>query len=397
MICKKCGALIEDDAAECKFCGMQYNKEEEPAEVSENEVNTAEDTDNEATDFDDVEELLDENELKRRKQLERMHKEKKEQLDEIENRRNQKKRRQRRNKVLIILGILVAVAGGVTGGLYIYKNTEPTIVTEVTPVPVAESPTATLIPTETPTPVPSPSAAPETSTSSSWRPTGGGSTSSGGSSSASGSVSTGNASSGTGSSTSSASTGSQSGKPATSTASTGGTYSAKGGFKDGKFAAALITGGKVIDAGSKKYMTFTYNGSTYYANIDSGAYTEYIQGSPFTICAFPTSEQYNGNVVYEITSITNYKGNYIFPSSGFKLLTASDLKGKTAKELALGRNEIYARHGRKFKTKEYQDYFNSCSWYSPNPAYDYTEDSNNLNSIEIANAKFIKEYEDKLN
>ena len=144
-------------------------------------------------------------------------------------------------------------------------------------------------------------------------------------------------------------------------------------------------------------MTFTYEGTTYYANVDKGSYTEYIKGKPFTIKAFPTSEYYNGHVVYEITSITNYNGSYIFPTSGYKAHTAADLKGKTAKELALGRNEIYARHGRTFKTKEYQEYFNSCSWYSPNPAYDYSDDSSNLNSIEKANVKLIKEYEDKLN
>lgn len=399
MICKKCGALIEDDSAECKFCGMQYEKKEDIAELSENDADAAyEDTEENAADFDDVEELLDENELKRRKQLERMHQEKKEQLDEIENRRNQKKRRQRRNKILIVLGILVAVAGGVTGGLYIYNNSEPIVVTEVTAVPATAMPTVTIPVVESPTPLPSPTAAPQTTSSSSWRPTGSGtSDSNGASSSSAGSGTSNSAGTTSGNSSSSSSSSSQSTKPSTSTnSSSGGKYTAKGGFKNGKFESALITGGEVIDIGTKKYMTFDYNGSTYYANVDSGAYTSYIQGKPFTIKAFPTSEKYNGYTVYEITSITNYSGSYIFPSSGFKLLTTADLKGKTAKELALGRNEIYARHGREFKTKEYQNYFNGCSWYSPNPSYDYSDDSNNLNSIERENAKFIKEYEDKL-
>lgn len=415
MICKKCGALIEDDAAECKFCGMQYKDEEAAAEVSESEIDDLNETEeNEETDFDEVEELLDENEIKRRKQMERMQQEKKEQLDEIENRRNQKKKRQRRNKVLIILGILVAVAGGVSAGLYIYKNTDKAVVTEVTPVPTVEAPTVmpTVMPSPSPSPIPSPSAAPANGTSgssstgggsgsASWRPTGGSSSSrsssssSGSSSSSKGSSSASTSGSSSGGSSSSGS--SSSSKPQTSTAATGGVYSAPGGFSNGKFNAALITGGEVIDTGSKKYMTFTYEGTTYYANVDKGSYTEYIKGKPFTIKAFPTSEYYNGHVVYEITSITNYNGSYIFPTSGYKALTEADLKGKTAKELALGRNEIYARHGRTFKTKEYQEYFNSCSWYSPNPAYDYSDDSSNLNSIEKANVKLIKEYEDKLN
>ena len=58
-------------------------------------------------------------------------------------------------------------------------------------------------------------------------------------------------------------------------------------------------------------------------------------------------------------------------------------------DLALARNEIYARHGRKFQTEEYSKYFSSKSWYSINPNYNYSDDDSNLNSIEVKNVQFI--------
>jgi YARHG domain len=44
-------------------------------------------------------------------------------------------------------------------------------------------------------------------------------------------------------------------------------------------------------------------------------------------------------------------------------LLAVDLAGKTAHELILMRNEIYARHGRRFNSADLQAYFGSQSWY----------------------------------
>lgn len=165
----------------------------------------------------------------------------------------------------------------------------------------------------------------------------------------------------------------------------------------GRFTAALVTGGEVIHDGGRSYMTFNYNGTTYYANVDPGAYTSYIQGRPITLSAFPTSEVYNGNTVYEITAITHYTGSYIFPNSGFELLDESDLAGKTKDELALGRNEIFARHGRRFTMDVFRDYFESCPWYAVDPNYNYDDESSNLNSIERANVDFIKAHEDSMN
>lgn len=85
-------------------------------------------------------------------------------------------------------------------------------------------------------------------------------------------------------------------------------------------------------------------------------------------------------------------GEYIFPDSDTQKLTKADIKGKSKKQLRIGRNEIYARHGRKFKDSELQAYFDSKQWYEGTIApEDFSESV--LSPIEKKNAAFIQKYE----
>lgn len=83
---------------------------------------------------------------------------------------------------------------------------------------------------------------------------------------------------------------------------------------------------------------------------------------------------------------------YIFPESDSRLLKKSELKNCSAEELRLGRNEIYARYGRKFQDAELQEYFDSMSWYT---GFIEPEDFDEsvLNKYEKKNLKIIKKYE----
>ena len=69
-------------------------------------------------------------------------------------------------------------------------------------------------------------------------------------------------------------------------------------------------------------------------------------------------------------------------------LTKEDLDGKSKWELVIMRNEVFARHGRRFKRLDIQEYFNNQSWYKPIylpenfPSY-------LLSEIQINNVKFI--------
>lgn len=73
-------------------------------------------------------------------------------------------------------------------------------------------------------------------------------------------------------------------------------------------------------------------------------------------------------------------------------LTEQDLQGLTDRELKILRNEIYARHGRAFKTPSLSAHFSSYDWYKINPKYSDSQ----LNSFEKRNAQFILNYEKKI-
>ena len=214
----------------------------------------------------------------------------------------------------------------------------------------------------------------------------GGNTSGG--SASSGNTSSGNSSSGGSSSTSGVSTsgGSSSGNASVVK------NAVASGVTNANISSQLSLGGEVIyNSGTGRYlMTFVTGNVKYYANVSAGSTTEQIQYKPYTVTAAPTDETYNGNTVYEISVLTSYSGNdYVLEQSGTRLLTENDIKGMSKHDLALARNEIYARHGRKFQTAEYRNFFNSKSWYKLNPSYNYSDDNGNLNSIEIKNVQFL--------
>ncbi len=83
---------------------------------------------------------------------------------------------------------------------------------------------------------------------------------------------------------------------------------------------------------------------------------------------------------------------YILAGSDSRYVLKSELQEFTAEQCRLARNEIYARHGRKFDDEFLQDYFNSKDWYTPIIDSDEFEESL-LNSYEIANRDLIVEYE----
>ena len=88
-------------------------------------------------------------------------------------------------------------------------------------------------------------------------------------------------------------------------------------------------------------------------------------------------------------------GGYILPDSGTRNYTKDELKSLSKSQLRLARNEIYARHGRKFNTADLREYFESKSWYSGtiDAATFDANVSSYLNSYELANLKLIQELE----
>ena len=75
-----------------------------------------------------------------------------------------------------------------------------------------------------------------------------------------------------------------------------------------------------------------------------------------------------------------------------KLISEAMLRGLSLHELRLLRNEIYARHGRVFKTLWLQQYFGSQMWYDPNENFKDEE----MSGPDKTNVETIVAYENKL-
>ncbi len=91
---------------------------------------------------------------------------------------------------------------------------------------------------------------------------------------------------------------------------------------------------------------------------------------------------------------TATSGEYVIPDSSSRRLTAADLAGLTKEQLRYARNEIYARHGRKFQDAGLQAYFDSKSWYVGVIEPDNFNE-NLLNQIEKDNLDLIRAAEGK--
>lgn len=107
--------------------------------------------------------------------------------------------------------------------------------------------------------------------------------------------------------------------------------------------------------------------------------------------------EYSGAVYeaaeYDDSSYDTASDDYILPYSDSTYLTEEDLDGLTKDELRLACNELYARHGRKFKDADYQAYFNSKSWYHGTVDPEDFDDTAVFNQYELVNRDFIIAYE----
>lgn len=99
-----------------------------------------------------------------------------------------------------------------------------------------------------------------------------------------------------------------------------------------------------------------------------------------------SADNNDGNSDTEMQSLNTESGNL-----KTRLLAESNLEGKSAEELRIMRNEIFARHGYKFKSKDLQKHFSKFDWYEAK----YDDVTDKLSETEQKNIALIKKYEDK--
>lgn len=83
---------------------------------------------------------------------------------------------------------------------------------------------------------------------------------------------------------------------------------------------------------------------------------------------------------------------YVIADSDSRLLTGADIADLSLQELNYAKNEIYARHGRKFDSPELQKYFGGKSWYNGTISPDSFSEGI-LSDTEKKNAEFLSNAE----
>lgn len=121
---------------------------------------------------------------------------------------------------------------------------------------------------------------------------------------------------------------------------------------------------------------------------DSDDYIQDVSLDEFSIGGSSDDSSASDNAEAAEVAMEDSNG-YILPDSDSRKLTKSDLAGMTAQQLSYAKNEIYARHGRVFKSSELQDYFNEKDWYEEND--DFKDED--LSKKEAENTEFIAAYQ----
>ena len=121
---------------------------------------------------------------------------------------------------------------------------------------------------------------------------------------------------------------------------------------------------------------------------DSDYYIQDVSLDEFSIGGSSDNSSASDNAEAAEVAMEDSNG-YILPDSDSRKLKKSDLAGMTAQQLSYAKNEIYARHGRVFKSSELQDYFNEKDWYEKND--DFKDED--LSKKEAENTEFIAAYQ----
>lgn len=136
----------------------------------------------------------------------------------------------------------------------------------------------------------------------------------------------------------------------------------------------------------------TQNGAEY-ADTESVPYPESTVASEIDVVQEETQEQTETQeITTEETTEASLQADYILPQSDTVRLKKKDIKHLTLQELNYAKNEIYARHGRKFDSQELRRYFESKEWYHGTIApADFNESV--LSEVERANVILIRDRE----
>ena len=132
-----------------------------------------------------------------------------------------------------------------------------------------------------------------------------------------------------------------------------------------------------------------YSGTIAPSDFDEDVFNEYEKANVELL-----KKAEDGTLTASTSSGTSSTDDgYIISDSSIRELTDSDLSGLSKSKLRIARNEIYARHHRKFDSADLQIYFDKKSWYSGTIEPSDFDEKNELSQIEKKNIDLIKKYE----
>lgn len=151
------------------------------------------------------------------------------------------------------------------------------------------------------------------------------------------------------------------------------------------------TGELTASEGCGEYLTaYTDDGMLYYLiqpmDVDCAVTEGEIVNEYIGMCGQTAELNYSLQIA---ASGVHYDAEeYIFPLSSIYLLDNNVVEYYSGNELWIAKNEIYARHGRRFTNEYLQQYFNRCSWYEGTVPAEQFEDSV-LSQIEKDNISLL--------
>lgn len=84
-----------------------------------------------------------------------------------------------------------------------------------------------------------------------------------------------------------------------------------------------------------------------------------VREEPETEAESETESEAKQRVKFEVDT----RSEYIFPDMDTRYLTQDEVSKLSLQAVCYAKNELYARHGRKFLSQELKDYFNDKTWY----------------------------------
>lgn len=184
-----------------------------------------------------------------------------------------------------------------------------------------------------------------------------------------------------------------------------GSYVPKGSFSGTPLSGTLSEEGVVSLLGSRLNISGTFSpAGTAQLSVQTGSAASRETAFVMLSTAVPTVQQQTSSRPSSANTSsggsTLHEGD-VFPESSERLLNTLDFvpvlfSGQAKEQLALARNEIYARHGFDFQTEPYRSHFYSLPWYQALPKVKQVPESE-LSEIERQNITKIQEYESRYN